>query len=214
MSYTHLFLDLDGTLYPNNNGMWEAIAVRMERYMYEVIGIPQAEIPETRQRYFLQYGTTLRGLMRNHSIDPQRFLAYVHDIPVGDYLKPDQALRETLQSVQQPKWILTNSDTPHATRVLNALGLYDLFDGILDITIMEFENKPSPGVFHKALKLAGGAEASTSVFVDDIPHNLAQAKQLGWITVLVGNKPVNGSADYQIDSIYRLNDVLEQIKHG
>jgi putative hydrolase of the HAD superfamily len=214
MSFNHLFLDLDGTLYPGNNGIWELIADRMERYMHEKIGIPLEDVPETRRRYFLEYGTTLRGLMNNHPIDPEHFLAFVHDIPVEEYLEPDPRLREVLEAIPQTKWILTNSDTGHATRVLNVLGLIDLFEGILDITHMEYENKPNPGVFHKALAFAGNAKAEKCVFVDDIPHNLDQARRLGWITVLVGNKPNNGEADYQIEDIYQLNEVLEQINHG
>jgi putative hydrolase of the HAD superfamily len=214
MSYTHLFLDLDGTLYPGNNGMWEAIAVRMEQYMQEVIGIPQAEISATRQRYFLEYGTTLRGLMSNHTIDPEDFLAFVHDIPVAEYLEPDLKLRELLLSIPKPKWILTNSDTPHARRVLQTLNLLDLFEGILDITLMEYKNKPNPSVFYKALQYAGSPVAERCVFVDDIPHNLAEAKQLGWITVLVGEKPNNGAADYHIQDIYRLDEALKGINHG
>jgi pyrimidine 5'-nucleotidase len=214
MSFKYLFLDLDGTLYPHNNGIWELIANRMESYMHEVIGIPQVEVPATRQQYFLEYGTTLKGLMSNHTIDPAHFLAYVHDVPVADYLKPDEQLRQILTAIPQPKWILTNSDKPHATRVLNALGLYDLFEDILDITIMQYENKPNPGVFQKALALAGNAQAGQSVFVDDIPHNLAQAKQLGWTTVLVGEKPNNGSADHQIPNIYALRQALEKIENG
>jgi putative hydrolase of the HAD superfamily len=214
MSFTHLFLDLDGTLYPGSNGIWELIAGRMERYMHEKIGIPKEKVPETRQRYFLEYGTTLKGLMSNHSIDPEHFLAFVHDVPVGDFLEPDQRLRDILQTIPQSKWILTNSDTAHATRVLTALGLYDLFEGILDITRMAYENKPNPGVFQKALSFAGNIRAGQCVFVDDIPKNVDQARKLGWITILVGDKPNNGEAKYQIENIYHLNEALERINHG
>ena len=214
MSFNYLFLDLDGTLYPHNNGIWALIAARMESYMHEVIGIPQNEVPAIRQKYFLEYGTTLRGLMSNHTVDPEHFLAYVHDVPVADYLQQDEQLREILMTIPQPKWILTNSDKAHATRVLNALHLHDLFEDILDITVMQYENKPNPGVFHKALALAGNARADQSVFVDDIPHNVAQAKNLGWLTVLVGNNPNNDSADYHIPSIYDLCQALEKIENG
>jgi putative hydrolase of the HAD superfamily len=214
MPINNIFLDLDGTLYPHNNGIWELIAARMERYMHEVIGIPLAEVPTTRQSYFLEYGTTLRGLMNNHHIDPEHFLAYVHDVPVEDYLKPDEPLRQILKAIPQPKWILTNSDKPHAVRVLDALNLRDQFEDILDITVMQYENKPNPGVFHKALVYAGNARADHSLFVDDIPHNVAQAKALGWLTVLVGDKPNSGSADFLIPDIYALGQALEKIQHG
>jgi putative hydrolase of the HAD superfamily len=148
--------------------------------------------------------------MANHQVDPNHFLAYVHDISVTDYLQPDDKLRRILLDIPQPKWILTNSDTPHATRVLNALGLFDLFEDILDITRMEFLNKPNPLVFQKALGFAGNPHPENCVFVDDIPHNLTAAKQQGMITVLVGEKPDNGFSDFQIADIYALGDVLER----
>lgn len=214
MAFRTLFFDLDGTLYPHNNGIWELIAARMEQYMHEYVGIPLTEVPETRQRYFLEYGTTLRGLMSNHPVDPAHFLAFVHDIPVAEYLKPDQRLRQILDEIPQPKWILTNSDHAHASRVLDALNLTDLFEGIMDITLMEYENKPNPGVFQRALELAGNIRAEQCVFLDDIPHNVAQAKSLGWKTVLVGDKPNNGSADFQIPDIYNIREVLEEFNHG
>ena len=208
MAFNYLFLDLDGTLYPGDNGIWDLIAARMETYMHEVIGIPEELVPETRKNYFLEYGTTLSGLMMNHEIDPGDFLAFVHDVPVGDYLKPDHQLRKMLEAIPQPKWILTNSDKPHATRVLGALELNDLFEDIFDITIMNYQNKPNPAVFQKALIFAGNLPPDQCVFVDDIPHNVAQAKALGWRTVLVGNKQNDGAADQHIPDIYTLGQAL------
>ena len=35
-----LFIDLDGTIYPPDNGMWEKIAKRMEIYMHQALQIP------------------------------------------------------------------------------------------------------------------------------------------------------------------------------
>lgn len=214
MPISNLFLDLDGTLYSNNNGMWELIAARMENYMHEVLGIPKQDVPAVRRQYFLKYGTTLSGLIANHEVDAEHYLAYVHDIPVADFLSPDQNLRTMLLGIPQPKWILTNADKSHAIRVLKALDLFDLFEGILDITLMGLINKPNPLVFQKALEYSGNPLPNQSVFVDDIPHNLAPAKDLGWITVLVGEKPNLGEADYQIESIYLLRKLLEKISHG
>ena len=60
-----LFLDLDGTIYPHGNGLWDVIAERMEIYMHQVLDIPEDIIPGMRQAYFKKYGTTLGGLMAN-----------------------------------------------------------------------------------------------------------------------------------------------------
>ncbi len=211
MPITHLFIDLDGTLYPNENGIWEEIARRMESFMLEHLSIPQQEIPEIRQQYYRQYGTTLRGLQANFEIDPHEFLAFVHDVPLSDFLKPDPHLREVLARLPQPKWILTNSDTAHAGRVLNALDVTDLFEGILDITSMGFINKPELAVYQKALEIAGNPHPQNCAFVDDAPQNLVQARHLGMVTILVGSKSANPETDFHIPDIYHLPEVIDQL---
>jgi len=69
MEYSVLFFDLDDTLYSNTNGLWEAIRERMTDFMEERLGFPPDEIPNLRRNYFEKYGTTLRGLQINHSVD-------------------------------------------------------------------------------------------------------------------------------------------------
>ena len=214
MSFKTLFLDLDGTLYPHNNGIWEHISARMNEYMVTNLGFDEQQVSEIREQYFLKYGSTLSGLMANDEVDPTEFLAYVHVVPIDQFIQPDPKLQKILSEIPQPKWILTNSDTPHATRVLNALGIFDLFEGILDITIMGYKNKPNPIVFRKALEFSGGLNASDSLFVDDIPKNVAAAKQLGWKTILVSEQANHGSADHRIEHIHQLGIILAEVENG
>lgn len=207
-----LFIDLDGTLYANSNGMWDAIANRMNAYMLEVLALPEEEIPRLRQSYFLKYGTTLRGLQANHHVNPDDFLAYVHDIPLVEYLSPDNRLDQILAELHYPKWVLTNSDRAHSQRVLAALGIQDHFSGIIDITALEFRNKPEPEAFELALTLAGSPTPDECVFVDDIPKNLVPAKDLGMYTILVGADHGTPEIDVQIPDIYSLTAAIKQIE--
>ena len=89
MRFTTIFFDLDDTLYPSSSGLWPAIKERMNSYMDERMHIPRDEIPRLREKYFREYGTTLRGLQANHKVDVQDYLAYVHDLPLKDYLHPE-----------------------------------------------------------------------------------------------------------------------------
>jgi len=207
-----LFIDLDGTLYPNNNGMWDAIAGRMNTYMHEVLKLPAEEIPSLRLSYFQRYGTTLRGLQANHEVDPHHFLAYVHDIPTSEFLSPDRHLSRMLASLGYSKWILTNSDQAHSRRVLDALGVSELFDGIIDVTALEFRNKPEPEAFRKALHLAGDPAPGSCIFIDDLPKNLAPAKVLGLHTILVGQDHNAPEIDQTIPNIYSLPAAVAQIE--
>ncbi|MCB2180098.1 pyrimidine 5'-nucleotidase [bacterium] len=208
MVYSTLLIDLDGTVYPSNNGIWDEIGARMEKYMQDVLKLPPADIPILRKEYYKKFGTTLSGLRNNHKIDEIDFLSYVHNVPLHQYLAPDIKLREILTNLPQKKWIFTNSDINHSRRVLKALNVLDQFDGILDITFFNFLNKPHIQTYQMALESIGSPDPSTCIFIDDSPVNLPPAKDLGITTVLVGDRLVNNSADYHIASIYELESII------
>ncbi len=54
MQYTTIFIDLDDTLYPAGNGLWQAIKERIRQYMRERLGVPAQVVPELSHQYFLQ----------------------------------------------------------------------------------------------------------------------------------------------------------------
>jgi len=82
MRFSHIFFDLDDTLYPSTNGLWNSIRQRMNEYMLERLNIPPEQVAIIRRRYFETYGTTLRGLQLHYQVDADEFLAYVHDLPI------------------------------------------------------------------------------------------------------------------------------------
>jgi putative hydrolase of the HAD superfamily len=212
MPVTTLLIDLDGTLYPHANGLWEAIGTKMDAYMVNSLNMPADQVPQIREEYFLKYGTTLRGLITHHGVDPVKYLAFVHDVPLENYLAKDERLKTILESLSQPKWILTNSDKAHSQRVLRILEVEDQFEGIIDVTAVNYLNKPDPIVFQIALEIAGGMEPEQCVFIDDIPHNLVPAKSLGMHTILVGAKDPVDHVDIHIPDIYSLPDAISLLK--
>jgi len=209
MSYTTLFCDLDDTLYASSNGLWEAIRGRMSQYMAERLGLPADQVPALRRLYFETYGTTLRGLQRYHNVDTDDYLAYVHDLPLDQYIQPAPRLRELLLSLPQRRWIFTNADAGHAGRVLATLGLTGCFEGIIDVRAIEFACKPEPIAYQRALALAGGPLPEQCVLVDDSPTNLAPAQELGFTTVLVSQDGhANPAADFCLPELLCLPEVL------
>ncbi len=186
MSELTLFIDLDDTLYPADCGLWKDIRGRIDLYMHAVLGIPLAEVPPLRHHLFKTYGTTLRGLEATMMVNQADYLRFVHDVPLERYLKPDVELRQVLAGYTAPKFIFTNGDCAHAGRVLKALGLEGLFDGIIDIVALNPYCKPMPEAFGIALARAGHPQPENCVLVDDFVNNLAAAHQLGFRTVLVG----------------------------
>ena len=199
MLYRTLLFDLDDTLYPHQTGLWEAIRLRMDKYMHQRLGLSLEAIPDLRKYYLETYGTTLRGLQMNNHVDAQDFLAYVHDLPVRRYLQPNPLLRQMLLSLPQKRFVFTNADQPHALRVLSALGLDDCFYGIIDVNALEFIPKPDAQAYWRALQLAE-ANVETTMIFDDAPRNLAPARELGLTTVLVSPEP-EAEFDYYLPNL-------------
>ncbi len=180
-----LLIDLDDTTYPTSVGVWPLITERVFQYMYAVVGIPKDEIPEKRDRLFLEHGTTMRGLNIEYGIDVQDYLHYVHEVDLSKVIQPDQQLRQALGSLPQDKWIFTNASRQHANNVLGLLGISDLFMGVIDVLDTEPWCKPHPEAFEIALKLAGGPQPTETLFVDDLEVNLDAARSLGLQTLRV-----------------------------
>jgi pyrimidine 5'-nucleotidase len=187
MRFTTLFFDLDDTLYPSSTGLWPAIKERMNMYMRECLHIPEADVPLLREQYFKMYGTTLRGLQERHNVDMQDFLAYVHDLPLQEYLTPNPVLRQVLASLPTRNLIFTNADAAHARRVLKALALDDLFDTIVDVNAVAPYCKPMPESFAIAQELADEPDPRKCVMIDDLPRTTRAALNVGMASLLYGS---------------------------
>jgi putative hydrolase of the HAD superfamily len=201
--------DLDDTLYGPQTGLWEAIGERIERFMVERLQLASAGVPALRRRYFEAFGTTLNGLRYEHHVDPGDYLAYVHDIPLEQYLRPNPALDGMLARLPLVKVIFTNADAAHAMRVLNCLGVGHHFRDIVDIHALGFANKPQASAYQLALRQIS-ADPRTCVYIDDMARNLAPARALGMLTVLVNHPhhPPPDDVDIVIPNILALEGAL------
>jgi pyrimidine 5'-nucleotidase len=188
MRFTTVFFDLDDTLYPSSTGLWHAIKERMNIYMRDRMGIPENEVPVLREQYYKMYGTTLRGLVERHHVDEQDFLAFVHDLPLKDFLTPNPIQREIIASLQTRNLIFTNADLPHAQRVLEALNLQDLFEVIIDVNKVSPFCKPMPESFAIAQELADEADPRKCVMIDDLPRTTRAALNAGMASILYGTE--------------------------
>ena len=186
MRFTTLFFDLDDTLYPSSTGLWTAIKDRINLYMRERMSIPEKEVPVLREQYFKMYGTTLRGLQARHNVDVEDYLAFVHDLPLKDYLTPNSTQREIIASLPIRKLIFTNADVLHARRVLAALQLDDLFDDIVDVNTVAPYCKPMPESFAIAQELANEPDPRKCVVIDDLPRTTRAALEAGMASLLYG----------------------------
>ena len=177
--------------------------------MRERMDIPVDEIPALREKYYQQYGTTLKGLEKHHNINVDDFLAYVHDLPLGNYLTPDPIQRQIIASLPTRNLIFTNADVHHAERVLNALNLRDLFSAIVDVTVVAPYCKPMPESFDIAMKIAGETDPSRCVMIDDLPRTTRAAREAGMFSLLYKDTWTPEDADAHFTDWLDLTKILE-----
>jgi putative hydrolase of the HAD superfamily len=182
MTYTTILFDLDDTLYTPGNGIWEQISQRIHRYMESYCHIPAQHASEVRKTYFRKYGTTMRGLVIHHHIDPAHYLDYVHDFDVSPMVAYDPELHAMFTRLPHDKHIFTNASRDHAERILSLLQIQDFFISIVDVMNIQPFCKPMPEAFTKALDLLQ-KEPGECIFIDDSLRNLDQAKSMGLFTI-------------------------------
>lgn len=212
--YRTLFLDLDDTLYPSANGLWQAIGDRILAYMTERLAIPAEKANALRAEYFRSHGTTLNGLRIHFQVDPYDYLDFVHDIPINDLLQPDPELRDMLAILPQKRVVFTNASLDHAKRILSRLGIEHEIDQVIDIITLEFQNKPKPSAYQRALSLAGEYEPYACLMVDDRVINLFPGKAIGMTTVVVGDSDTDPRIDFRISRITELTKTVPDLDHG
>jgi putative hydrolase of the HAD superfamily len=198
--------DLDNTLYPVSCRLFDQIHARMTRFIAERFGLEPESALARQKAYFREYGTTLRGLMVVDCIDPNEFLAFVHDIDLT-CVPPDPVLVAALAALPGRKIVHTNGSRRHAERLLDHLGIAGSFCGILDIEAAGWEPKPALAGYHELLK-RHEVTPGTALMVEDIARNLIPAAALGMTTAWVRNPAEWGADGAEGDHIHHVVDDL------
>lgn len=175
--------DLDNTLYPASCDLFAQIDARMTAFVGDYLGLEASAARALQKEYYHKHGTTLKGMMLNHSMDPRDFLAFVHDIDHSP-LPVDARLRAAIMALPGRKFVLTNGSLGHAAGVTAAMGLDDLFDGMFGIEDMLFTPKPHRSAFERFVA-AHDVAPEDAVFFEDLTRNLEPAHAMGFATVLV-----------------------------
>ena len=198
--------DLDNTLYSGQTKVFAEVSKNMSAYISKKLDIDLIKAKELQRKYFYENGTTLSGLMKYDKIDPHEFLEFVHNIDIS-WLPKDLLLRQELIKIKEKKYIFTNGSHSHVKNVTKQLGIEDLFDGVFAITDADFIPKPNIVSYKKMIKKFD-LDPKKSILIEDIAHNLEQAKNLGMKTCwLENNEPFAKKAadkpyiDYKIKSL-------------
>ncbi len=186
--FTHVetwVFDLDNTLYPAHCNLFKQIDARMATFIEELLKIPRDAARRLQKDYYVRYGTTMSGLMREHGVRPHDFMDYVHDIDLSAVCENEE-LRALIAELPGEKFIFTNGSVRHAENVTERLGLAGLFDAVFDIAAAEFTPKPHRETYERFIN-RHGVRADEAAMFEDLAHNLLSAHELGMTTVLVGS---------------------------
>ena len=175
--------DLDNTLYSPEEDIFSQIDKRMTEFIISKLNVNEEEAFNIQKKYFLEYGTTLSGLMKRENIDPDEFLEFVHDINL-EILKPNIELSKIIKNLPGDKFIFTNGSKKHAENVLKQLEMSGIFDDIFDIKESNFIPKPNINAYLNFIDKTK-IEPDVSIMFEDIGRNLEAAKKLGMKTVLI-----------------------------
>jgi putative hydrolase of the HAD superfamily len=175
--------DLDNTLYPHHVNLWQQVDQRIGEFIGAYLKVSPEQARVIQKDYYRRYGTSMRGMMTEHGVHADDYLAYVHRIDHSP-LEPNPAMGAAIAILPGRKLILTNGSTDHAEAVLNRLGLVTHFEAVFDIIAAELEPKPAPQTYHKFLNRHAVNPTSAAMF-EDLARNLVVPHQLGMTTVLV-----------------------------
>ena len=175
--------DLDNTLYPHHVNLWQQVDKRIGEFISAYLKIPAEEARFIQKDYYRRYGTSMRGMMTEHGVHADDYLAYVHQIDHSP-LEPNPAMGAAIAQLPGRKLILTNGSTDHAEAVLTRLGIGEHFEAVFDIIAAELEPKPAPQTYQKFLR-DHAVDPTRAAMFEDLARNLVVPYRLGMTTVLV-----------------------------
>lgn len=177
--------DLDDTLHDASSQIFPVMNRAMTQYIVEHLGFNEPDAFALRQHYWRVYGATLKGLMRHHNTNPHHFLHETHTpLDLENMVKTTKGLRHFLMRLKGRKVIFTNAPQSYAMRVLQLLGIADLFELVFSVESSGLHPKPAVRGFRRLLSIIK-AKPSDCVMLEDTKQALMTAKRLGMKTVLI-----------------------------
>jgi putative hydrolase of the HAD superfamily len=170
--------DLDNTLYPARCNLFAQIDVRIGRYIADWLKVDAEEARRVQKQYWRDHGTSMRGMMSLHGVDPKHYLDYVHDIDYSP-VEANPALEAALRALPGRKIIFTAGDVPHAEKVMERLGVAHHFEAIFDVAAGDYWPKPHRQIYDKLVTLQRWPTTSRST----------SSRPTTWACVRCGSAP-------------------------
>lgn len=175
--------DLDNTLYPPHTDLFAEVDQRMGDFVAQLLKMERDAAHKLQKDYYRRYGTTLRGLMIEHGINPDGFLEFVHDIDHSK-VEPNPRLANAIEQLPGRKFIMTNGTVAHAKRVAERVGVFHHFEDVFDIVAADLVPKPDHAPYSAFFARHSIVPGRAAMF-EDLSRNLEVPHRYGVRTILV-----------------------------
>ncbi len=179
--------DLDDTLHNASHRAFKELNTSMTAYIVNHLGLAEDDAVALRHSYWCRYGATLTGLQRHHGVKAAHFLHETHELPGLDaHLHGHSHDLAALRRLKGRKFLMTNAPLAYAERVLAAIGLLGVFEGLICIEDMacfgQSRPKPDARMFRMVLSQLK-LRPTRCVLVEDTLIHQKTAHGLGMKTV-------------------------------
>ena len=138
--------DNDGTLYQNTRDIESAVVLLMNEYLAQLYGIEIHVASQKRKELLGKHKTKYTLVaMRKEGVDEEDFIrkTYLAVDPKDYGIGFNQRLRDVISSLAGERIVLTNNPSAFARRILDALGIQNLFSCVYGIQELWFFQKPA-----------------------------------------------------------------------
>lgn len=208
--------DMDGVIIDS-----EPIHIRLDKIMFNELGI-NIEEHELEKYIGVTNEHMWSDLIKKHNIDKSlewllnRALELKLNNLANEDIEPIEGIRELLKQLKSLNFktaVASSSPLSYINAVLEKFQIKSYFDIIVSGEQVS-NSKPAPDIFIKAANLLGVSE-SDCIVLEDSTNGVRAAKAanmlcIGFNNVNSKNQDI-GLADYKVDSIFEVVDLLEQI---
>ncbi len=201
-----VIFDMDGTLYrfPNNtvfagSPFGRAVQWNVRQFIANEFGLNPQETSKRYAELKTKFnGEMSLGLERDFGIDRMRIFAETWNLDPAEFIVFEEGLRSALESVDARLILLTAAPRLWTDRVLNYMGIADLFGNRI-VTGEPDIRKPDSRIFGQVVAAYDLDPAAVVSIGDQDYSDIVPARSLGMATVRIGGGDT--VADIQADTV-------------